>query len=39
MKDILIKPNSTIQETLIKLQTSSLRCLIVVNKITPIRNS
>ncbi len=32
MKDILIKPNSTIQETLIKLQTSSLKCLIVVNK-------
>ena len=32
MKDILIKTDSTIQETLIKLQSSSLRCLIVVNK-------
>ena len=32
MKDILIKPENTIQETLIKLQSSSLRCLIVVNK-------
>ena len=32
MKDILIKTNSTIQETLIKLQSSALKCLIVVNK-------
>ena len=32
MKDILIKTNSTIQDTLIKLQSSALKCLIVVNK-------
>ena len=32
MKEVLIKTNSTIQETLIKLQNSSLKCLIVVNK-------
>ena len=32
MKEILIKPNSTIQETLVKLQNTSLKCLIVVNK-------
>ena len=32
MKDILIKTSTTIQETLAKLQSSSLRCLIVVNK-------
>ena len=32
MKDILIQANSTIQETLVKLQSSSLKCLIVVNK-------
>lgn len=31
MKNILIKTNSTIQDTLIKLQSSSLKCLIVVN--------
>ncbi len=32
MKDILIKKESTIHETLVKLQNSSLRCLIVVDK-------
>ncbi len=32
MKDILIKKNSTIHETLVKLQSSSLKCLIVVNQ-------
>ena len=32
MKDILIKTNNTIQETLVKLQNTSLKCLIVVNK-------
>ncbi len=32
MKDILIKTNSTIQETLVKLQNTSLKCLIVINK-------
>ena len=32
MKDILIQANSTIQETLVKLQSSSLKCLIVVSK-------
>tara|TARA_B100000902_G_scaffold400034_1_gene474859 strand:- start:11295 stop:12323 length:1029 start_codon:yes stop_codon:yes gene_type:complete len=32
MKDILITKNSTIQETLVKLQVSSLKCLIVVSK-------
>ena len=32
MKDILIKINNTIQETLVKLQSSQLKCLIVVNK-------
>ena len=31
MKNILIKTDSTIQDTLIKLQSSSLKCLIVVN--------
>ena len=32
MKDILIKKNNTIQETLVKLQSTQLKCLIVVNK-------
>jgi len=32
MKNILIKTDTTIQEALVKLQNSSLRCLIVVNK-------
>ena len=32
MKEILIKTNNTIQETLVKLQNTSLKCLIVVNK-------
>ena len=31
MKEILIKTNNTIQETLVKLQNTSLKCLIVVN--------
>ena len=32
MREILIKTNSTIQDTLVKLQNSSLKCLIVTNK-------
>jgi dTDP-glucose pyrophosphorylase len=32
MKDILIKKNNTIQEALVKLQSSEIKCLIVVNK-------
>ena len=34
MREILIKTNSTIQDTLVKLQNSSLKCLIVTNKKT-----
>ena len=32
MREILIKTNSTIQDALVKLQNSSLKCLIVTNK-------